>query len=92
MYADDLVESLMHACQYANTSVPIFNIGSDEVIELHSLSKQLSKEYGFKLIENKVDHRQSSDIYIPDITNLLSKGFKPRYNILSSIKEVIKQA
>lgn len=92
MYADDLVESLMLACQYANTSVPIFNIGSDEVVELHELSKELSKEYKFNVIENGINHSKNSDIYIPDITNILSKGFKPRYNIRKAIKEVIKLA
>ena len=92
MHADDLIRSLLFINDYASTKCEIFNIGSNEITELHELASFFSSEYGFKISGNKEANKDlEPDIYIPNIDKLLSKGFKVNYNIIHSIKNVIKE-
>ncbi len=90
MHADDLVNSLMFINKFASKDCEIFNIGSNEVVEIHELSESLSKIYGLNVIGmKKIDASLPQDIYTPNINKLLSKGFCPKYNIRSSIQDII---
>jgi len=92
MHADDLIRSLLFISEYANSYCEIFNIGSNEFIELHELAKIFSKKYKLKISGNKSAIESSeTDIYIPNIDKLLSKGFKLNYNMIRSIENVIKE-
>tara|TARA_Y100000768_G_scaffold296196_1_gene230028 strand:- start:21411 stop:22358 length:948 start_codon:yes stop_codon:yes gene_type:complete len=92
MHADDLVRSLLFINNYAKINCEIFNIGSNEAIELHHLAEIFSKEYKFKISGNKNPNDfLKADIYVPNIDKLLSKGFKLNYNMIHSIKNVIKE-
>jgi dTDP-glucose 4,6-dehydratase len=92
MHADDLVRSLLFINSYSSTNCEIFNIGSNEVAELHELAQFFSNNYKFKISGNiKANKKLNSDIYVPNIDKLLSKGFKLNYNMTHSIKNVIKQ-
>ncbi len=92
MHADDLVRSLLFINNYSNTDCEIFNIGSNEVAELHELAQFFSNNYKFKISGNiKANKKLDSDIYVPNIDKLLSKGFKLNYTMIHSIKNVIKE-
>ena len=46
MYVDDLVEWLMTIVENAKESCPIFNVGSDEVVEIEELARLIGSFYG----------------------------------------------
>jgi nucleoside-diphosphate-sugar epimerase len=90
MHSDDLVKSLLFINKFASTNCETFNIGSNEVVEIHELANSLSNIYGFKVTGMKeIDESLPPDIYTPNINKLLSKGFKLDYNIKSSINNII---
>ena len=91
MDADDLSRALIFISQFASVNTEIFNIGSNEIIEVHELAHKLSDKYNFDLKgEKKADDTIESDIYIPNISKLLSSGYKLEYNIQNSINKIIK--
>lgn len=85
MYADDLVEWLMTIAENSAVSCPVYNVGSDEVLELHDFAKALGITYqvGASLAEissNDVDR------YIPDIAkSKMQLGLYCKINIFDGI-------
>ena len=70
----------------------IFNIGSNEICELHELAFMNSNKYAFNITGyKKANNELNADIYIPNIDKLLSKGFKLNYTISHSIENIIKE-
>jgi nucleoside-diphosphate-sugar epimerase len=75
MDADDLVHSLIGVGLSSNPSCPIFNVGSDNAIELRELARQIGEKYGVpvslsEITEDKIDR------YIPNVNKLKNKLFK----------------
>jgi nucleoside-diphosphate-sugar epimerase len=66
MCADDLVMWLMTLADHANSSCPIYNVGSDESIELHDLAQSIATKYGVSIIQNNID-TSLVDRYIPSV-------------------------
>ena len=92
MHSDDLVRSLLFINNYTNSNCEIFNIGSNEILELHELADFFSCKYNFHITGNKKASKElEDDVYIPNIDKLLSKGFKLNYNTKKSIKKVIEE-
>lgn len=73
MYADDLVIWLMTIADNADTNCPIFNVGSDEVIEIRELAQKVAKlfkiqvVFPFSLTDAKVDR------YIPSLAKAMNQ-------------------
>lgn len=67
MHADDLVEWLMTLAHNSRPSCPIYNVGSDEEVELHNLAQTLGKKYGNGSILTEITSNEV-DRYIPDIS------------------------
>ena len=66
MYADDLVKWLMTLAENANPQCPIYNVGSDQEIEISNLAKIIAKKFNVDVIySNKPVN--SDDCYIPSI-------------------------
>lgn len=71
MHADDLVIWLMTLAENSKPESPIYNVGSDEIVELHFLARELGRKYGngsrlMAITSNKVDR------YIPDLSKAKS--------------------
>jgi nucleoside-diphosphate-sugar epimerase len=71
MCADDLVIWLMTLAENANSSCPIYNVGSDEAIELHDLAQSIATKYGVSIVQNNVN-TSLVDRYVPSV--LLAKN------------------
>jgi nucleoside-diphosphate-sugar epimerase len=69
MHADDLVNSLIRIVLLSNNVCPIFNVGSDEVIEIRELAFKIAQEYGvgvnFSELQNDLIDR-----YVPNVKKL----------------------
>ena len=91
MDSHDLSRALIFISKFASENTEIFNIGSNEVIEIHELAHELSCKYNFDIRgEKEADCSVESDIYIPNISKLLSSGYKLEYTIQNSINKIIK--
>ena len=66
MYADDLVEWLMTIVENAKETCPIFNVGSDESIEIRELAALVGNFYNVP-IETKGYTEEGQDFYVPSV-------------------------
>lgn len=71
MYADDLVEWLMTIAQNSAVGCSVYNVGSDEVLELHNFAEVLGRIYqvGSNIAEVSGD---DVDRYIPNVDRVKS--------------------
>jgi nucleoside-diphosphate-sugar epimerase len=72
MYADDLVEWLMTLAENANPLCPIYNVGSDEEIEIRDLAKIISNKFNVDKIYSN-NPINLDDRYIPSIQRAIIK-------------------
>lgn len=81
MDSSELVNGLLVISEQSNQNCPIYNLGSDEIVEIHDLAKQIANKY-------KVDvkfanfNKNVIDRYIPNIDK-----FKALVNIKSPKNE-----
>lgn len=76
MHADDLVHSLIKIALTSSTECPIFNVGSDEVLEIRDLAKSIASQHKVKIELDKISNSQI-DRYIPNtgkLNTLLKNG------------------
>ncbi len=88
MFADDLVFCLLKLIFSKKRNLKIFNIGSEDKIDIRKLALRLAKKYDLKLHTKKIKDKKNYDIYIPNITKF-RKEFKYK-KVLDSYKAVIK--
>ena len=85
MYADDLVLWLMTIIDAASNKVDIFNVGSENYIEIHDLAKKIAnqfKKYKGKLIDQKIVDR-----YVPSTKLAREKlGLKEKTTLDDAIR------
>ena len=69
----------------------IYNIGTSQKIKIRELAIKMSKIFKKKIIIKKGKlSKGGTKIRTPDITKIKRLGFKPRYNLDSGIKKVLK--
>ena len=90
MHADDLVCWLMTICSAANTSCPIYNVGSDQAIEIRELAELIAERFGVEvkrvgLTCEKVDR------YIPSINKAKDElGLTTSIDLTNAIHKTIQ--
>ena len=67
MHADDLVRWLLTIALNADDSCPIYNVGSNEAIELRELARKIADYFG-QTVESSEELTELTDRYIPDIS------------------------
>tara|TARA_E500000178_G_C16847314_1_gene673455 strand:- start:6 stop:887 length:882 start_codon:yes stop_codon:yes gene_type:complete len=90
LHEEDMAKWLYKISEFPKNKCEIFNVGSDENIELVNFSKQLSKKYKTKvLFYNK--RAKNKDIYLPNI-NKAKKLLKLKITkkIKNNIHSIIK--
>lgn len=88
MHSDDLSYCLFKLVFDSSESLKIFNVGSDNVINIRELAIKLSKKFNLKINMKNLNKKKDKDIYIPDINK-----FRKKYNFqkkLDSYKSIIK--
>lgn len=86
----DLVENLLLILNEDIQSGEIYNVGSDEIVEIHEFTKFIVKFYLNKSVEYNVSN-SNYDWYVPNISKISSlKGYQKRYNLKQSFHNVIK--
>ena len=67
----------------------IFNVGSDDCVEIHKLAKELANKFN---LGTDIEHISNSetDLYVPDIKKARSIGLEVRYSSAEAILRTIK--
>ena len=92
MHADDLAECLIKLMFNNSTNFETYNIGSDNIIDIHILAKKLSKKYSIKNIIKKNINDIGHDRYVPSINKFRKKfKFTKKINSYSAILKTVKE-
>lgn len=94
MNSDDLIRWLVKMLVNANTKCDVYNVGSDEVINIKNLAKLILNNYNKKMnikyasfLKNK---KKTIDYYVPSISKAKKNlNLKIKFNIQQSLKNVI---
>lgn len=86
LYADDLVEWLMTIVENAKETCPIFNVGSDEVMEIRDLAALVGGFYNVAL-KVKQCAEEGQDYYVPSVEKAKKElGLKVNITIAEAIR------
>jgi dTDP-glucose 4,6-dehydratase len=90
MYSDDLVRWLLKILFHSNASCPIYNVGSNDEVEIHELAALLGKKYNLR-IKSKTINEKVVDRYIPCIDKAKQElGLKNNFNSSQAVIKTIK--
>ena len=92
MHADDLSNWLITILKNSSTKCPIYNVSSDKVINLKSLTKKIgimtNKEISIKIKKNN-----KFDYYAPSINKAYKKlNLKISINLNDALNSIIKRS
>ena len=91
MYENDLVVWLFRIVKNASLNCPIYNVGSDQEINIRNLSFYLSNKYKLPLKIKKIKS-SFEDRYLPSILKAKKElNLKLQYSNFRAINEVIKR-
>lgn len=92
MYADDLVIWLMTIAASASKKSPVFNVGSDQSIEIHELASKIANYFGVPVSNASISCPNRVDRYIPDINKAKKElGLTLTVNLDQAIKLTVKE-
>jgi len=90
MHSDDLSNWLITILKNSNTKCPIYNVGSDKVINLKSLTEKIGIMTN-KKISIKIKKSKKFDYYAPSITKAYKKlNLKISINLNDALNSIIK--
>ncbi len=84
MHADDMVHALIQIALDAKPECPIYNIGSDEAIELRDLAKKIAVEYNVGVNIAEIQNNYI-DRYVPSTSRLLKLNARSNFAIINNI-------
>ena len=88
MHTDDLSDIFLMLLIHQKKSFEIFNVGSDDPLDLHKLVQKLALVFKVNYKFNEIINQSTQDIYYPNIVKLRKKY---KYNKkLDSLKSIIK--
>lgn len=90
MYADDLVLWLMSIMDVSERDCPIFNVGSDQIIEIGELARIIASMFNVGVYYS-CTRTTEEDRYIPSINKALSYGLKLNYSLSEAIEETVER-
>tara|TARA_X000000950_G_C13863304_1_gene639629 strand:- start:1660 stop:1953 length:294 start_codon:yes stop_codon:yes gene_type:complete len=90
MYTDDLVRCIIKIFRSKYSDGEIYNVGSDNKIDINYLGIKLSKKFELKL-EKKQINLNKTDYYVPMIKKIREKlKFKLEKNSYEAVIKTIK--
>ena len=90
MHSDDLAKWLITIVKNSNTKCPIYNVGSDKVINLRKLTKKIAKLFDKKTLLKKISSKKF-DYYCPSIAKAKKElNLKISINLNDALNSTIK--
>jgi UDP-glucose 4-epimerase len=97
LHIEDAIEGILTGCESAKNMVEIYNLGSDDWIEVIDIADMVADEMGASpeyRFNNELDGRGwvgDVKLMLLDCTLLKSRGWKTKYNSREAVKKVIKE-
>jgi len=90
MYPDDLVEWLMAIAADANALCPVYNVGSNQAVEIRTLAEIVAGEFNVDVQLPEITD-STIDRYIPSIDKAFHElGLTLHYDLISAIQQTIR--
>jgi len=92
MHSDDLSNWLITILKNSNSKCPVYNVGSDKIVNLKDLAKKIGIMTN-KKISIKIKKSNKFDYYIPSITKAYKDlNLKISINLNDALKSIIKSS
>ena len=89
MHTDDLVKWLLKILEKSNVKCPVYNVGSDDYVDVRKLAFMLGKKYKVNVLSNKIN-KIFIDSYVPNISKAKKDlNLKIKYNSFQAVSHVI---
>lgn len=89
MHTDDLVKWLLKIVYKSNNLCPVYNVGSDDYVDVRQLAFLLGKKYKVNVLSNKIN-KIFVDSYVPNINKAKKYlNLKIKYNSFQAVSDVI---
>jgi dTDP-glucose 4,6-dehydratase len=89
MHVDDLVKWLLKILEKSNVQCPVYNVGSDDYVDVRKLAFMLGKKYKVNVLSNKIN-KIFIDSYVPNISKAKKDlNLKIKYNSFEAVSHVI---
>jgi len=80
MHTNDFVKWLLKIVKISNVHCPVYNVGSDDYVDIRKLAFLLGKKYKVKVLDNKIS-KIFVDSYVPNINKAKKDlNLKIKYN------------
>jgi dTDP-glucose 4,6-dehydratase len=90
MYADDLIYWVMTICDSASLNCPIYNVGSDQAVEIGELAQIVASKFNVNVNKNRL-LTDKIDRYIPSIDKAKNNlSLEIRFDLATSIEKMIQ--
>jgi UDP-glucose 4-epimerase len=98
LYIDDCIDAILKASNDINRRIELFNIGSEDQIEVSRIAEIVCEEMGLCNVKFKFTGGINGgrgwvgDVknMLLDISKLKSKGWKPKYNSEEAVRLTVK--
>jgi nucleoside-diphosphate-sugar epimerase len=89
MHTDDLVRWLLKIVKKSNVQCPVYNVGSDDYVDVRKLAFMIGKKYKVNVLSNKIN-KIFIDNYVPNISKAKKDlNLKIKYNSFKAVSHVI---
>jgi len=93
MHIQDCVDAFLYGCEHAKSQVEIFNLGSEDRIDVKAIAELVTEEMGLENVEFKLLGGPEGRGWLGDVKNMqlnilkIKKlGWKPKYNSSQAVK------
>ena len=88
----DLADCLLKIVLNSKKNYEIYNLGSDDIIDIHDLATVLGKKYKLNVKINEKFQDIIKDIYIPNISKFRKNyEYEKKFNSLKAINQTISE-
>ena len=92
MYADDMIDWIIKICKVSSFKTKVYDVGSDQKIEIEDLAKLFSKLFKNKIKFTKMNYNYKKiDKYLPNLKTAKKLDLKLNYKLKEAIIITIKR-
>ena len=89
MYADDLVRWLIKIVENSKLNCPVYNVGSENAVNIHKFGNILAKKYNLNCPVRKID-KKNYDMYVPSVNKIKKElNLITKFNSLQAVNKTI---
>ena len=89
MYVDDLVRWLIKIVENSTKSCPIYNVGSENSVNIHKFGRILAKKYNLNCQETNIE-KNKYDIYVPSTLKIKKElNLECSYSSIAAVTKTI---